>query len=82
MNYIMPVFLNSSNPTPMQGAQQQSTEDTVDFRTIPIHDKGDGGAQDAMSVVFYAFGPADLVRIAQKLQREPHLVNTLRAMLG
>lgn len=77
LNYVMPVFVNHNSPSVMQGSEQGTT-----WTTRQIMDKnGDGGAQDAMQIIYEAFGHDDLIRVARKLQSQPGLVNTLRAML-
>lgn len=85
MTYVLPLFSGSpkkhnlSHNRAMQGQQE---ENKVDFTQLPLRDQGDGGVQDALTILYEALGDELLVKIAQRLQREPGLVNTLRTFIG
>lgn len=87
-NHLLP-FFNGNNTVnvPMQGTQQQQqqqpTQHNMNWQQKQIIVQGDDDEtlNNAIDVLVEAFGEANIVRIAQKLQQQPSLVNTLTAML-
>jgi hypothetical protein len=85
-NNILPLFSGEAQPmqgTPNYNQQQLHTNNNMNWQTHPIVVPGqeDQTLDNALDVLIAAFGENNIVRIAQKIQQQPQLVNTLTAML-
>lgn len=80
-NYVFPKFangVNNRNERPMQGTHT----DTMEWTKIHINPSNkDESLKASFEVLLDAFGEDKIIAMAQKLQAQPHLVQTLSSFL-
>lgn len=81
--YVVPFFAPKTAPLNSTQPNSNTQQNMSDWRTKHIVVVGDEDetTNNALTVIYEAFGAQDVVRIAQKLQAQPQLINALRGML-
>jgi hypothetical protein len=82
-NNVLPFFAGQQQQQPMQGMVNNNNNNTMSWTERPIIVPGqeEQALDNALDVIIEAFGEQNIIKMAQRLQSQPHLVTTLTSML-